>query len=131
MNRTILTSFTILCLLSTVFSICLNIQTIKANGTSIQVSPNTTVNQGGNFILNITVNNVKDMCAWWVDIKFRRIINIRGEIDSARAGYNCYELDTFSTEESFSGSKVLEELNFTAVYNGTTQIDILDSGIVD
>ena len=154
MNKTVLTSFTILCLLSTVLlmGLALNIQPAKANETSIEVSPNTTVDYGGNFTLNITVNNVKDMYAWEVGIRFRKIIKITSVVEKTNLldsslfwvvdppmlggpSYNYYKLSVGSMlvgqVSGVTGSGVVAELNFTTVYNGTTQIEVLRSTILD
>ena len=149
MNRIVLTSFTILCLLSTVFlmGLTLNIQPVKAGGTSIEVSPNTTVDYGDNIILNLTISDVTDIVAWEVDIKFRKIIKITNVVEKTSLldgslfwamhnySYSHYKLSIGSMLSGgisgVTGSGVVAELNFTTVYNGTTQIEILRSTILD
>ena len=62
MNKTVLTSFTILCLLSTVFLIAQNIQTIQANGTCLltiyTTEPDTKIQIGyGIYSISYTTNS--------------------------------------------------------------------------
>jgi len=128
--------------------LALNIQPAKASGTNIEVSPNTTVDYGGNFILNITVNDVTDMYYWGIDIKFRKIIKITSVVEKTsffdgslfvwtmdNYSYSHYKLSIGSAllgeVSGVTGSGVVAELNFTTVYNGTTQIEILSSIICD
>jgi hypothetical protein len=125
--------------------LALNIQPAKASGTNIEVSPNTTVDYGGNFILSITVNDVTDMCGWEVGIIFRKIINITNVVEKTsffdgslfwfmdNYSYNYYGLSvaSWTLSRGVSGSGVVAELNFSTVYNGTTQIEISGSTILD
>lgn len=128
MNRSVLVSFAILFSLFTVLLIPLCIHAVKASAASIEISPNTTVQNGADFVLNITVNNASDMHAWGIDIRFRKVIKITN-VEAASwvvndHSYNYYELAVNSTG-------AWAELHFTAVYNGTTQIDVLGSTILD
>jgi len=128
MNRSILASFAILFSLSTVLLISLSIPAVKASAASIEISPNTTVQNGADFVLNITVNNASDMHAWDIDIKFRKVIKITDVVAASWVvsdySYNYYELAVNSTGAG-------AELHFAAVYNGSTQIDVLSSTILD
>lgn len=106
----------------------LNIPAVKASIASIEISPNTTIQNGADFVLNVTVNNASDMHAWNIDIKFRKVIKITTVVAASWAvsdySYNYYELVVNSTGAG-------AELHFTTVYNGTAQIDVLDSTIHD
>lgn len=128
MNRSVSVSFALLFSLSTVLLIPLSIHTVKASAASIGISPNTTVQNGADFVLNITVNNASDMHAWNIDIKFRKVIKITNVVAASWVvsdySYNYYELAVNSTAAG-------AELHFTTVYNGMTQIDVLGSTILD
>jgi hypothetical protein len=128
MNRSVLASVAILFSLFTVLLIPLSIHAVKASAASIEISPNTSVQNGADFVLNITVNNASNMHAWNIDIKFRKVIKIANVSAASWAvsdySYNYYELAVNSTGAA-------AELHFTAVYNGTTQIDVLSSTILD
>jgi hypothetical protein len=128
MNRSVLASVAILFSLFTVLLIPLCIHAVKASAASIEISPNTTVQNGADFVLNITVNNASDMHAWNIDIKFRKVIKIANVVAASWVvndhSYNYYELAVNSTGAG-------AELHFTTVYNGTTQIDVQSSTILD
>jgi hypothetical protein len=128
MNRSVLVSIAILFSLFTVLLIPLCIPAVKASAASIEISPNTTVQNGADFVLNITVNNASDMHSWDIDIRFRKVIKITDVVAASWVvsdyRYNYYELAVNSTGDG-------AELHFTTVYNGTTQIDVLGSTILD
>jgi len=128
MNRSVLASFALLFSFSTVLLIPLCIHAVTANEADIGISPDTAVQSGADFVLNVTVNNASEMHAWDIDIKFRKIIKITNVVAASWVvsdySYNYYELAVNSTVAA-------AELHFTTVYNGTTQIDFLDSTILD
>lgn len=114
---------------------------VYAQTTSIVISPNVTTTKNAYFILNITTNNVADLYCWGIQIKFRQIINITSVTQDttffngtafAWVNNTSSYYDTLGIYGSFTGnvsgvtgSGVVANMNFTALYNGTTTIDII------
>jgi len=144
MKGKIITMLTMLAMLGITTLFCLSLP-VRAVTTTVTLSPNVNTNQGSYFEVNITINDVTDMYAWEVWMKYRKIINIVNvtQDETLFNGTLGWKVDTYDYSHyklyvygyftgnvsGVSGSGVVARLNFTAIYNGTTTIDIIKTEI--
>ena len=143
MKINIFVSMLLLILIAATLSMTIMIPSVFATSASITISPNTTTAKGNYFTLNITINNVTDMYGWEVWLKYRAIIDVvnvtqdttlfNGTVnwsnDTQTVLYEDYAHYVsfvygylLGNVSGVSGSGVVANMNFTAIYNGTTNI---------
>jgi parallel beta-helix repeat protein len=148
MKETVLTSFTISCLLSTVFLMVLsfNIQTAKAESTKLYLNPSIVYTQvGETFIVDIAVADVEDLYSWQVNMSFNAdalsIVNVTegdflkgqpegtffiiGRMEESWALFAC---STIGQYPGVTGSGTLAMLEFEAISEGESVLDINTEG---
>lgn len=120
---------------------------VYAQTASIVISPDTTTTQGSYFVLNITTNNVTDLYCWSVTLDYRKAINMTDAITETsffNGSFSYSQTDlNYSHYRSFvygyllgnvsgvTGSGVVAAMNFTAVYNGTANMEAYESEMLN
>jgi hypothetical protein len=133
-----------------------SITLVKADVTSIVISPDTTAPPNSTFMLNLTINNVNDMYAWSVQLVYQKIISLNlvdtinntaftdgtglaifKQEDFNSSCYTAYVARTLLditpgvSRPGVTGSGVVAQLNFFAALNGTTAISCISSEIIN